>query len=149
MQNCSGNLLFRQDLSLLLAGFCVAQHKTISRLPALQRATELICRDLWHRKFSDCQLQRPTFPGPPRLESSWLNFILDSHKARSFNAQGSHNSQMPRFLGQLWFLWTPVPPHPGISENPRPAAQSQLIRLAASEPGLHFLSQITMNNRSW
>lgn len=136
---------FRQDFSLSLPGSCVAQHKVISRLPALQKATEQICWDLWHRKFWDFQLQRPRLPGPPRLEISWLNFILASHKARSFKAPGSHNIQMPRFLGQLWFLGTPVPPHPGVSGNPRPATQSQLIRLAVSEPELHFLSQITMN----
>lgn len=149
IQSCNGNLLSRQDLSPPLPGSCVAQHKDFSRLPVLQRATECIHKDLWPRKSWDCQLQRSRLPGPPRLARSWLNFSLDKHEARSFEARGSHSIQVPRFLGQLWLLGTPAPPHPGISGNPRPAAQSQLIRLAVSEPGSHFPSQIIMNNNSW
>lgn len=148
MQICNGNLLSRQDLSPPLPGSCVAQHKDISRLPVLQRATEWIRKDLWPRKSWDCQLQRSRLPGPPRLASPWLNFSLDRHEARSFEARGSHSVRVPRFLGQLWLLGTPVPPHIGISGNPRSVAHSQFIRLAISEPGLHFLSQIIMNNNS-
>lgn len=147
--NSNGNLISRQDLSPPLPGFHVAQHKDISRLPVLQKATKWIHKDLWSRESWDCQLQRSRLPVPPRLASSWINFSLGRHEARSFEAHGSHIIQVPRFLDQLWLLGTPLPLHPGISGNPRPAAQSQLIRLAVSKPGLHFLSQIIMKNNSW
>lgn len=146
---CNANLISRKHLSLPFSGSGVAQRKDILyRLLVLQRATEWIHKDLWPRKSWDCQLQRSGLLGPPRLASSWLKFSLDRHEARSFEARGSHNIQVPRFQGQFWLLGTPVPLHPGISGNPRPEAQSQL-RLAVSEPGLHFLSQIITNNNSW
>lgn len=131
------------------AGFVTshaAQHKDISIFPVLQRATEWIWEVLCPRKLWDCQLQVSRLPGPPRLARSWLNLSLNRHEAGNFKALGSHSIQVPRFLGQLWLLGAPVPLHPEIPRNPRPEAQSQLIRLAVSEPGLHFLSQIIMKN---
>lgn len=81
--------------------------------------------------------------------SSKVSKVLAQFQPGQTKARGSHSIQVPRFLGQLWFLGTPVPLHSGISGNPRPAAQGQLVRLAVSEPGLHFLSQIIINNKSW